>query len=171
VSPAALLCGKEVLGADRGIVVSEDRLQPSQIYHLDQAVILLPHRVAAVARIIPTPRSGESDNREVRRARQFLSELRHTLGSLGYRLFDIDISPDNLTHCQHYVNALLYLNLRKNTRVIMMPILLKSQTDQDREIIARNAKTFKSLGYRVILIPTLADTLRGGIHCLVNVLE
>jgi hypothetical protein len=162
---------KDVLKADRVVIVPEDLLQPAQMYHLDQAVILLPHRVAAVARIIPTPAPGESDNREVRRARQFLSELRHTLRGLGYRLVDIDLSTDNLAHCQHYVNAVPYLDPRTNTRVILMPTFLNAQTDLDREIIARNTKTFESQGYRVITVPTLADTFRGGIHCLVNVLE
>jgi len=132
-------------------------------------MLLLPKRTAAVTRILAGP--GVSESQELRQARQFLSELRLQLRSLGYRLVDIEISPDNLAHCQHYVNAVPYLDPWTNTRVILMPTFRKAQTDLDREIIARNTKTFESLGYRVVPVPTLADTIRGGIHCLVNVLE
>ena len=162
---------KDVLGAERVIIVAEERLQPAQIYHLDQAMLLLPNQTAAVTRIITQARPGLAEDPEVGQARQFLSELRHHLRRLGYRLVDIDISSDNLSHCQHYVNAVPYHDLRTQKRVIMMPTFLRAQTDLDREIIARNTKTFMSLGYCVVPVPTLADTLRGGIHCLINVLE
>lgn len=52
-----------------------------------------------------------------------------------------------------------------------MPVFPDARTDLDRKLVERNAAAFESLGYRVVHVPTRADVLKGGIHCLVNVLE
>jgi hypothetical protein len=45
------------------------------------------------------------------------------------------------------------------------------QTDLAKKIVEKNIEAFESLGYRVITVSTKADEGKGGIHCLVNVLE
>ena len=74
-------------------------------------------------------------------------------------------------NCQHYVNYVPYIDARTNKRMLLMPVFLNAQTDFDKEIITKNTETFQSLGYEVVHVETLADEVRGGIHCLINVLE
>ena len=72
---------------------------------------------------------------------------------------------------QHYVNAIAYEDLRTARRTILLPVFPAAQTPDDQRIIQRNSATLASLGYRVVHVPSTTDELRGGIHCLVNVLE
>ena len=156
---------------DTVVVIGEEFLQPSQMYHLDQAMILLPGGVAGVARIVGDVASIGSEPETVLQSKRFLSELRGVLSALGYRIVDIEISVDDLMNCRHYVNSIPYIDAETNQRKLLMPVFLSAQSPEDRRIVAGNTRTFESLGYTVAHIPTSVDGIRGGIHCLVNVLE
>lgn len=162
---------KDVLNVDQVVTTGRDRLQPELMYHLDQAMLLLPGGVAAITNIVSENSDGLAEDEEVTEARIFLTGLRATLLGLGYRLIDIDTSVGNLLQCQHYVNAIPYVDAETGDRVILMPVFPSAQTDFDKGIINKNTAAFTSLGYNVIHVPTRADELRGGIHCLVNVVE
>ncbi len=162
---------EEVLGADRVVIVGGSRPQPERMYHLDQAMMPLHDRVAAVARIVGQRPRLEPDAARVRHVETFLDELRQTLSKLGYTLVDIETTVDNVLHYQHYVNAVPYVDDRTGKRTILMPVFRNAQTDRDRELVRKNTEKLESLGYTIVHVETTADELYGGIHCLINVLQ
>jgi len=52
-----------------------------------------------------------------------------------------------------------------------MPVFPSTQTDFEAKLVKMNVTAFESLGYNVVQVPTQADRINGGVHCLVNVLE
>jgi len=159
------------LNVNEVVVVSRERLQPVQMYHLDLAMTLLPNRIAAVARIVTKGGAALPDHDEIKEAQRFLAELRSALRGLGYTLVDIDTFAHNVMNFQHYVNLIPYIDAETGQRTILMPVFPRAQTDYDKELVVRNTAVLASLGYEVVHVPTHADELTGGIHCLVNVLE
>lgn len=163
----------DIFNAEKVVIVAvaaNGRLQPSLMYHLDQAMILLPDGVAGVARVVGRHPVDPANDDEVKDVEQFLSKLRATLLDLGYEVINIDITVDNLLRCQHYVNAIPYVDAETGQKTVLMPVF-SEQTDFDKELVKRNTASFEALGYKVIGVPTKADELKGGIHCLINVLE
>ncbi len=162
---------KGALNVDKVVMVGQARLQPSQMYHLDQALILLGSKTAAVAKIVGRRPTEPEQIEEIQQAEQFLVELRSTLASLGYRVADIETSVQNVLRCQHYVNAIPYVDAESGQKTLLMPVYRSARTDLDKELIDGNTAVFESFGYEVVHVQTSADELRGGIHCLINVLE
>ena len=159
---------QKALGVDRVILAGPSEPQPKFLYHLDQAMLLLPDSVVAVSKVIgPTPRL-EPDASQIRTIRAFLAHLRATLQALGYRTLDIETPVENVLRYQHYVNAIPYVDSISGSRTLLMPVF--PATD-DKQILLRNTKKFQQLGYQVVHVPTSAYRLTGGIHCLVNVLD
>ena len=162
---------KTALNVDDVVVVGRGCLQPCLMYHLDQAAVLLAGRVAAVTHVVAQDARALRRNEEVRDVQRFLTELRSVLQALGYRVVDLDTSARNVMRFRYYANAIPYVDLQTRQRIILMPVFPSDQTDFDRELVEKNTTVLESLGYRVVHVPTRADTLKGGIHCLVNVLE
>lgn len=162
---------KDALHVQTVVAVGRGGVQPELMYHLDQAVTLLPGRVAAVTRLVPDGAGPLPDAKRFHEVESFLYELRAVLRTLGYKLVDIETTPRNLERFQHYVNAIPYVDAQSGRRTILMPVFPADQTAHDRRIIARNTAVLESCGYRVIPVPTQANELHGAIHCLVNVLE
>ena len=159
---------QKALQVDRVILAGPAEPQPRLLYHLDQAMLLLPDSTVAVSRVVgPMPRL-EPDATQIRTIRTFLADLRSTLQGLGYSLIDIETPVENVLRYQHYVNAIPYVDARTGTRTLLMPVF--PETD-DEQIVRRNAAKFQQLGYCVVQVRTTAYRLTGGIHCLVNVLE
>ena len=162
---------KDILNADEVVVIGYSSVQPRIMYHLDQAMILLPDGVAAVACIVDDYDTQQNENDEIAQVEQFLVELRSVLSGLGYKIIDINITIENVLNCRHYVNAIPYIDARTDQKTLLMPVFTSEQTELDKKLIQRNTAMFNALGYQVIEVPTKADQLRGGIHCLLNVLE
>lgn len=161
----------DVFNADTVVVLGTDRVQPSTMYHLDQAMILLSDQTVGVARIVGPEPTEPVEKDQARQVEQYLAELRASLSNLGYKLIDIDITVRNLLQCQHYVNAIAYIHAETAQKTLLMPVFPSGQTELDKQLVRKNTASFEALGYKVVHIPTKADELRGGIHCLVNVLE
>ncbi len=162
---------RKALNVDEAIVIGGPQPQPEQMFHLDQAVMLLHGGVAAVTRIVGPLPDAPADARRIIEAKQFLSGLRRALAGVGYRLVDIDTSVRNVLSFEHYINAIPYVDAVSGRRTILMPVFPSGQTDSDRQLVRRNSQTLRSLGYKVVHVPTRANEMNGGIHCLVNVLE
>jgi hypothetical protein len=159
---------QKALEVDRVILAGPTRPQPRLLYHLDQAMLLLPDSVVAVSKVVgPTPRL-EPDATQIRTIRTFLADLRATLQGLGYATIDIETPVENVLRYQHYVNAIPYVDGRTGRRTLLMPVF---PATGDKRVVLRNTERFQALGYQVVLVPTSAYRLTGGIHCLVNVLE
>ena len=140
---------KKDLDADKVVIIGRERVQPTSLmFHLDQAMVLLPNRVAGVANIVgPTPGSREAAE-EVKEVKFFLSTLRSVLLQLGYRIIDIDTSIYNILNHQHYVNGITYIDVKTNERTMLMPVFSAGSLEKTLE--RKNIATFESLGYRVI---------------------
>ncbi len=162
---------RKAMNADEAIVIGGPHPQPEQMFHLDQAVMLLHGGLAAVTRIVGPLPDAPADARRIIEAKQFLYGLRRTLAAVGYRLVDIDTSVRNVLSFEHYINAIPYVDAVSGQRTVLMPVFPSGQTDTDRQLVRRNSQALRSLGYKVIPVPTRANELNGGIHCLVNVLE
>jgi len=162
---------KTGLNVDRVVLVGGPDSQPELMYHLDQAMLLLPGRRAAVARVVgDTPRL-EPDASRIRQVRAFLAELRVCLCDLGYSLIDVDTPVDNVLQYQHYVNAIPYVDDRTEDRVMLFPVFSSESVAQPEGFLERNIARLEATGYRVTTVPTHAYELTGGIHCLVNVVQ
>lgn len=159
---------QKTLKVDRVILAGPTAPQPKFLYHLDQAMLLLPDSIVALSKVIgPTPRL-EPDATQIRTIRAFLANLRVTLEGLGYSPIDIETPVENVLRYQHYVNAIPYVDSVSGKRTLLMPVF---PSMDDPEILLRNTERFQQLGYQVVHVPTSAYRLTGGIHCLVNVLE
>jgi len=163
---------KESFNADETVIISEETSQPSSLmFHLDQAVIFLHNNTAGVTCISRHHSDTNTDSAEIKQVEIFLANLRGTLKSIGYKIIDIETSKQNLLNHQQYVNAIPYIDAETGQRTILMPVFPSTQTDFEAKLVKKNVTAFESLGYNVVKVPTQADRINGGIHCLVNVLE
>jgi len=162
---------KDALNVDEVHIIRSSRLQPCLMYHIDQAMIILPNRHVGVARIVDRQDDHQSNNEKIEDVKIFLSELRTLLRKLGYTILDIEMSTHNLVHYQHYINVVPFIDEKSGQRTLLMPIFPLTQSESDIEIMKRNKKAYESLGNKVICVPTKSYEFKGGIHCLVNVLE
>ncbi len=164
---------KAIHSADEVIVAAidaGDRLQPELLYHLDQAMIPLDGGVVGLARIVNGPSDERAGNREVGLAMRYLEGLRKSLSRSGLKIIDIDMTVDNLLRYQNYVNAIPFVDVETEQKTLLMPVFTE-QSDFEQEIVKKNIASFEALGYKVVTVATEADKGKGGIHCLVNVLE
>ncbi len=162
---------KRFFYADEVVVVGLSKIQPSLMFHMDQAMIFLPNGVVGITHVVGKLPDAGSKADELKEVVLFLSELRSALLHLGYKLANIDTSVHNILNRQFYVNAIPYIDSKTGQKVLLMPVFPSNQTTFEKELVKKNTATFESLGYKVVQVSTKADKLNGGIHCLINVLE
>lgn len=162
---------KAALNVDQVVIPGAGQIQPYLMFHLDQAMLLLSDNVVAIPKVVGSLPEKASEAEEIMDVERFLASLRSQMMKLGYQLVDLEISVENLLQCQHYVNAIPFTNLETGQKTVLMPIFRSAQADSDKELIVRNTERLESLGYEVVYVPTIAERLRGGIHCLINVLD
>ncbi len=161
---------QEKFGVDEIVFIGKGN-QPKHMFHLDQAMIFLEDGYVAVSRIIGKNPKLPEDLALVQEAKSFLIEARKALRSLGFKILDINMTASNLLKYEHYVNSIPYTDATTGQKTMLMPIFTASQSIEDKEIIKKNTAVFQSTGFEVIKVPVETTKLRGGIHCLVNVLE
>ncbi|KKM05239.1 hypothetical protein LCGC14_1756130 [marine sediment metagenome] len=166
-----IACLKRALNADLVVVMGRSGPQPEHIFHLDQAMMLLHGGVAVVARIVGGAPDAPEQATKLADARDFLSEARSRLRELGYRVVDLATSAQDVLQFRHRINAIPYVDAETGQRTVLMPVFPSGQGGSDERLAERNSQTLRSLGCRVVRVPTQAHNLHGGIHCLVNVLE
>lgn len=167
---------KQFLGVDEVIAIGRDSVQPALMFHLDQAMIPLGDGRIGVTRVAAAANGGVRDggvrdDGEIEEVEIFLAELRQRLSMLGYRLIDIDTSPTNVRNHQYYANGIPYRDAETNQKTLMMPVFPTTETRVERALVRKNREAFESIGYKVIEVPSRAERLNGGLHCLINVLE
>ncbi len=160
---------KKYLNVDEVYILGEKTVQPSYMFHLDQAMILLPDGIAGVTNIIG--KGSDSNIKDVNEIENFLSETKRLLNQIGYKVIAIDTSIDDILNHQFYVNSIPYIDKRNDKRMLLMPVSTQKQTADEKALIDKNISTFKSVGYKVVTVPSKATDFNGGIHCLVNVIE
>lgn len=157
------------LNVDRVVVIGRHMSQPVKMFHLDQAMVLLPGAVAAVTRIVDYEKGRASG--EVDEVRMLLGELRAELRALGYRILDIGATVEDVENYRYYVNGVPYVNKKTGKREYLMPRFDGSLEGAGAEVFRSNVSAFESVGYRVISVPTRANERHGGLHCMVNVIS
>ncbi len=162
---------KQHLNVDEVIVIGREKEQPSLMFHLDQAMTILPDKVALITNIVNDDKKGAIESDEIKDVKRFISSLRSTLENLGYRIVSIDTSTDNAINFQYYVNGIPFINKYTGQRVFYMPVFATSQTQVNKANINRNIAAIEKLKYEVIKVNTNADKIHGGIHCLFNVIS
>jgi len=163
---------KGYFNVDRVVILVENQVQPpSLLFHLDQTMIILDEGVIGLTHIVGRDRYVNLFSEEVREVDVFLSMTRDILINEGYKVLDIQTSVKNVLNREYYVNSIPFTDKKSGRKKIFMPVFEQAETGFDEELIKQNTKTFKSVGYEVIHVTTKANTLNGGIHCLVNVLN
>lgn len=162
---------KSALNVDQVIVPDPDNGQPCLMYHLDQAMLLLPDMVVAIPRLVGSLPEKSDEAGKIMDVKRFLTELRILMQRLGYRLVEIETSVQDVLNYRHSVNAIPYVDAQTDRKSLLMPVFISGEEDLEAGLIAGNRARLESLGYEVVFVPTNADELRGGIHCIVNVID
>lgn len=161
---------KDAFYVDEAIILGQGHNQPVELFHLDQAMVMLSNGVVAVTRIVGDIKPDDSDYPRVAEARAFLSGVRRDLKALGYRLIPMEISIDNLRSSQFYVNGLPYKDTLTGQYGYYIPVFKGSSNHPD-DMAKANIKRLEKAGYNVTAIKSSAYKLDGGLHCLYNVMN
>ncbi|MGR3177492.1 MAG: agmatine deiminase family protein [Candidatus Anammoxibacter sp.] len=143
--------------------------QPKKMFHLDQAIIFLKDGVVGVSHITGEDPKSSEEQEFVREAKLFLSQTRTLLTSLGFKVYNVDMTVQNVLNYEQYVNAIPYTNIETKQKELLMPVFDLHQTANDKQIQNNNILLFESMGYHVIRVHVTSTELKGGIHCLINV--
>lgn len=162
---------KDAFHVDRAIVLGRGQPQPEELFHLDQAMVMLSKGVVAVTEIVGDIDPDDRDYARVAEARVFLSGVRKELRSLGYRLIPLEITIDNLRSSQFYVNGLPYKDPATGHYGYYIPVFEGSGGEADGGLAKANIGRLKEVGYKVTAIESSAYKLDGGLHCLYNVMN
>lgn len=156
------------LGVDRTVFIGGNRPQPRRMYHLDQAMLPLSGGVVAVTRITGDIPADPRAKAALDETGAFLETLRETLKSLGFTVTDMDTPARSVLRSNFYVNAIPFTDSATGRRTILLPVF---GDPGETEALRANTQRLSGLGYTVVTVPCGAGSLKGGIHCLVNVLE
>lgn len=160
---------KKYLNVDKVYILGSEKPQPSYMFHLDQAIILLPDGIAGITNIIG---SGSGQNlKDVNEIRSFLLETKSLFEKLGYKLIEIDTSINGVLNHQFYINSIPYIDKMTGQRMLLMPVSTQKPAADEKALISKNISAFNSVGYDVVIVPSESTDFNGGIHCLINVIE
>jgi len=160
---------KKYLNDDKVYILGEKTPQPSYMFHLDQAMILLPGGAAGITNIIG--KCTKRDTKNINEINDFLAEVKSLLTKLGYRLIEIDTSINGVLNHRFHINSIPYKDKNNGQRMLLMPVSTQKPTADEKNIINNNISAFKSLGYDVVTVPSESTDFNGGIHCLINVID
>ncbi len=161
---------KKYLNVNTVLILGKGKLQPPYMFHLDQAMILLPGRVVGVTTLAgDAPPSQHS--KDIEKIRSFLGEVRSVFRQLGYTIINIETSQDNIINHEFFVNSIPYINKKTGKRKMLMPVPYRPMNSLEEKMVRNNILAFESVGYDVITVPSQSTSLRGGIHCLINVIN
>lgn len=162
---------KKYFHVDDVYIIGKTKVQPSLLFHLDQAMVFLDDGVVGITRIVNEPANSTVDDDEIWEVKQFLTELKSILVKIGYRTINIDATVDDVRNLRYYVNSIPYKDLSTGQRSIFMPAFPTNINESDQSILRGNIARIESLGYKVSLVPTDINKINGGLHCILNVLN
>ena len=160
---------KKYLNVNKVYILGKENPQPSYMFHLDQAMILLPDGIVGVTNIIG---DGSGKNiKDINAIKVFLAEVRGLLKKIGYKLIDIDTSIKDVFNHQFYINSIPYIDKTTGKKMLLMPVSNQKLTADEKALINKNIFAFRAVGYDVVIVPSESTAFNGGIHCLINVIE
>ncbi len=163
---------KNYFNADEVVFFGSIGSQPDLLFHLDQAMLLLNDKtvfLTNISDIAYIKDYNEDQITAILEVDNFLQEIRTTLVSMGYTILNLDTSISNILNNQFYANAIPYIDSDTGVRTILLPIF--SGDEMQEELNNKNITSIIKSGYAVIPVKDSTNTIRGGIHCLINVLE
>lgn len=158
----------DAFGADELHIIGTDVQPPSLMFHLDQAVVLLANRTAAVTKIVDIRSEAGALPAEMDEVRGFLEAVRAEFAKGGYRVVHIEQTTADILDHRLYVNGIPFINRETGVPTYFMPVFPGHENDP---LVRENADAFAANGYQVVLVPVTANRRNGGLHCLVNVIE
>ncbi|WP_243546877.1 hypothetical protein [Pseudodesulfovibrio tunisiensis] len=140
--------------------------QPEVMFHLDQAMTLLPgHRAAILTPEGPLPES-ETDQRKLAEVKDFLKQLRTLLDDLGYATVDLKTSVSAILGYR-FPNLAAYTDRDTGTPTVLFSAYADDSA-QDKVFRKENRERLHALGFVTREVSTSASQNNGGIHCLYN---
>ena len=147
----------EVLGTDR---------QPETMFHLDQSMVILPGKRAAVVRTVGKSPEDSTQLAQLEEADAFLNHLRTRLKRLGYAVVDLLVSKNAVVNGR-FPNPVVFTN-KESGRLNVLLSAYRDGTQFDVSLLQRNLKNIRADGYDADVIWTDASRDSGGVHCLFN---
>ena len=151
-----------MLTADEIVSFYPEVRQPCFMYHLDQAMVILPGKHVGIAKIIDVALSDQIQHKKIEEANLYLSKLRLQMKNMGYKILDIEMTPSNLLNFQHNVNVIPYIDAKTGRRSLLMPIFKSKGDDIEMVIAEKNKQAFESVGFTVIPVITKSHEFKGG---------
>ncbi|MBN1292913.1 MAG: agmatine deiminase family protein [Candidatus Latescibacteria bacterium] len=160
----------ETFGADEVVIIDEGTKQPYYMFHLDQAFVIVADSVACVTRVIENTHEYGKHKAGIEVVENYLKKVRKTLAASGLKIVDIDTPVHNILRQEYYVNAIPFIDAETGEKKILLPVY-DTRIKSDKEILENNINKFTSLGYRIIPVTMKENILRGGLHCMINVID
>ena len=163
---------KNYLNADEVIFFDYNSRQPNLMFHLDQAMLLVDNKKIFLTNISDMEQinyCSETQIEEITNVNCFLETIRIKLEEMGYKVINLDTSIKNILNNQFYANAIPYIDLNTGLKTVLLPVF--SDDDFDEELSLKNIAVLEESGYAVIPVRDYTNTVKGGIHCLINVLD
>ena len=145
--------------------------QPTLMFHLDQAMILLGSHSAGVLTVIgpfPEERRKRSLVDDVMR---FTTSLKKRLIEQGYTIIPIETTADDVLNYRLPTNGIVYTNAETGELSVLYPVFSSRDGARYTEEEQHNMDSLTAAGLKVIPLFTENYKLRGGPHCMINVLE
>ena len=160
----------ETFGIDEVVIIDKGTKQPYYMFHLDQAFVLVADSIACVTRLTENTQEYEKYKNGIDSVERYLEKVRDSLTASGLEIVDIDTPVHNILRQEYYVNAVPFIDAETGEKKILLPVY-KTKSNSDTETLEKNVKKFTSLGYQVIPVTMKENKLRGGLHCMINVIE
>jgi len=143
--------------------------QPGKMFHLDQAIIFSGNGVAGIPHIPGKDPESPAEKAITDETKLFLLQTRTLLSILGFEVYNVNMTAQNVLNYKQYVNAIPYTEIKTGQKERLMPIFDSAQTSNDKQIQNKNIPLFESPGYHVITVHVKSTVLKKGIHRLINV--
>lgn len=169
------LISREFGGAE--VVVMGVQPQSKYTFHLDQSFLLLAKKTV----VINKP-AGSADNYTI----QQQSFYRAQLEGLGYTLFSIVHTQDDLAAYRSSVTAVPFVDRETNTRKVIFPVF-EGETRQSWDLLGKTTEplqpedllgkarraynVYERAGYEPLPIRETTSPQGSAIHCLTNVIS
>lgn len=163
---ALLEAFRKFFNVDRVVVLGHGDRQPHLMFHLDQAMVLLPGQLAAIVRPVGTPPEDPERLEKLEEVGIFLHTLRTQLKRMGYKVFDLDVSMEAVLE-QRFPNPVVFTD-KESGHLSMLLTTYYENEESDGVHRNVNLKRLRERGIVAGFVKTDTNSQRGGIHCLIN---
>lgn len=146
-------------------------VQPTLMFHLDQAMMLLGDRQVAVLSVTGPLPDDARRRRLVEDVMMFTADLTMRLEERGYAIILMEATADDVLNYRLPANGIVFTHAETGARSVIFPVYSGRTAATYTITEQRNINRLTGAGLEVIPLFTRAFDLRGGPHCMINVLE